>query len=265
MNRSIIKNTLRTATTMPIHISKSASCLFLRVTCCLLFSAGWLATAKPSDDRYEPVSVKRQVEPNYPLWAYSNGVSRGFARIAFYVDEQGNASEFMPLEYTHSAFSEELLRVVRKWKFEPAHFEGRPIKSVCRAHWEFLPARPVNKTVQWDAEFRFHKSNGFNSKSVILSEERALDHKAAMLAFPPIVIKGNASDVDDFVQVTCNFFVDTDGAVGLPEIEFSSDSRLDEFVVTALKHSVFERPLREGKPTVAFMRKTYRIPILGEI
>ncbi|MDQ8185758.1 hypothetical protein [Pelagicoccus sp. SDUM812002] len=230
----------------------------------ILLLAPLEVVAESASERYEPVSVKRQVEPNFPRWAYSNGVSRGFARVAFYVDEEGHASEFMPLEFTHSAFSDELLRVVRKWKFEPAYFEGRPIKSVCRAHWEFLPDRPVQKILATGSEFHFSNSSGLASQSVSLSDEGGLDRSVSMVAFPPIVLEGSSSDVDDFVQATCSFFVDTDGSVGLPVVEFSSEPRLDEFVVSALKHSAFERPMLDGEPSVAWLRKTYRIPIVKD-
>lgn len=234
------------------------------LSCLLLLPLSWVV-ARPSAERYEPVSVKRQVEPNYPLWAYSNGVSRGFARVAFYVDEKGKATEFMPLEYTHAAFSEELLRVVPKWTFVPAHFEGRPIKSVCRAHWEFLPDRPVLKIVGVGAAFRDRRIDGHDAQAVMLSEESDLDRRMQMLDFPPVELWQGDSGLErelDSVTVRCNFFVDTEGAVGLPVVEASSNPELNDWVVEALKGSAFERPQRKGKPTVAWVRKTYKIPVL---
>lgn len=82
----------------------------------LLFSLFYIASAdaKPKGDRFEPVSVKRRIEPNYPQRAYASGISRSFARVAFYVDERGNASDFLSVEYMHESFAEELLKVVGK-------------------------------------------------------------------------------------------------------------------------------------------------------
>lgn len=56
------------------------------------------------------------------------------------------------------------------------------------------------------------------------------------------------------------FFVDTDGLVFLPIIEASSNPEFNGLVLDALKRSAFERPHREGRPAVAWFRKTYKIP-----
>lgn len=61
------------------------------------FQTGVGKSKKP--ESFETVSVKKEIEPIYPGWAYQNGIGEGFARVAFYVDENGVASDFLVIEY----------------------------------------------------------------------------------------------------------------------------------------------------------------------
>ena len=58
----------------------------------LLMGATLVAGAKRKQaNGDEAIAVNKRIEPFYPNWAYNNGIGEGFAKIAFYVDENGNA------------------------------------------------------------------------------------------------------------------------------------------------------------------------------
>lgn len=215
----------------------------------------------------QSVTIKRQIEPVYPGWAYTHGVSEGFAKIAFYVDETGEASGFLPIEYSHEAFSQALLETILKWKFVPAHREGVPVKSVCHAYWEFLPDRPIETNAMFDISKRINEGGAGPVRALKLREESELDEKPKMLAFPGLVLTRENDLIDEdraSVRAKVSFFVLEDGSVRLPQVVELSDAGLELEVEACFNSSQFSTPVREGKATLALLERVYDIPIVWQ-
>ena len=194
----------------------------------------------------------------------NNAIGEGSARIAFYVDENGQASEYFAFEYSNEAFANELMKVLPKWKFNPAHRFGEPVKRVCRIHWEFRPDRPITSVEFFDIRKRIKKGD---DHALRFSEEKKLDAKPRMLVFPEVVApRGfDASKLrDGKIAVNCEFYLDTEGSVVLPVIMKSAAPELDEQFEEAFRQAVFERPLVNRKPTTAFLNKTYLVSVRVE-
>ena len=219
---------------------------------------------KKANKDEEPIVLKKRIEPFYPNWAYTHAIGEGFAKIAFYVDEEGNASEYFPIEYSHKAFADEFMKVLPKWKFEPAYRFGKPVKRVCRAHWEFLPDRPIVTNALFDTAKRIEKADAHNKRDLMYHNESELDAKPRMVAFPEVVAPADfdASKLKDGkIQVSCSFFVDKDGAVTLPVIMRVGAPELEQAMEDAFKQAAFERPLVDGEAAIAFLEKTYLINV----
>ncbi len=213
---------------------------------------------------YQPVAVKREIEPFYPNWAYNNGIGEGFAKVAFYVDENGEASEYLVVEYSHKPFAESLMTVLPKWKFEPAHQYGAPVKSVCHAYWEFLPDRAIVTNALFDTNKRINRGDAHSRRELRYFKESKLDSKLRMIAFPEVVAPqgfDSAKLEDNKVTVRCEFYVDTEGSVALPTVNHSSVPELNPQLVEAFKKAIFERPLANQKPAIGFLEKTYKINV----
>ncbi len=240
----------------------------LRITISVMIGlslGGTSGLAKKEKNRTEqPVSIKREIEPFYPNWAYNNGIGEGFAKFAFYVDEQGNASEFVAIEYSHKAFADSLAIVLPKWRFEPAHKYGVPVKSVCQAYWEFLPNRPITTNALFDTGKRIDRKDAHRYRELNYHSENKLDRNIRMISFPEVVASADieASAVpDNKVKVRCQFYVDTEGSAVLPIILECSVPQLENQILAAFKQAVFERPLFKESPAIAWMDKTYLIHI----
>lgn len=213
----------------------------------------------------EEVTVKRQVEPRYPVWAYNHGVSEGFAKLAFYVDEQGAISELLPIEYSHVSFAEELTAAVLKWEFRPATKNGRPIKSVVHAHWEFLPNRPIETNALFDTSKRIESMRSAERRELKYRDGSDLDERIGMLGFPGLMVQVGDSAVEaglESVRARVSFFVRERGEVALPKVVDSSHPELDARLEAALKGASFAIPVYDGKPTLALLERTYDFPIV---
>ena len=212
----------------------------------------------------EPVTVSKRIEPFYPGWAYNHGIGEGFAKVAFYVDEHGQASEYFVIEYSQKAFADEFMKVLPKWKFKPANKFGKPIKTVCHAYWEFLPDRPIVTNALFDTSKRIKKSDKHSRRDLLVREESELDSKPRMLAFPEVVASQGFDEsklTDAKVSVSCEFYIDSEGAVALPVITDSGANELNEHFAAAFSQANFERPIADGKPAIAFLKKTYLISV----
>lgn len=243
---------------------------WMKVGISLIGIYAWIAlpsiasAAKDNSDSFQPVTVKREIEPFYPNWAYNNGIGEGFAKVAFYVDESGIPSDYLVIEYSHEAFADSFMDALPHWKFEPAHEFGKPVKSVCRAYWEFLPDRAIVTNALFDTSKRIQRKDAHNYRELKTYNERKLDSKLNMVAFPEIVApKGfDSSQLEgDKVKVICHFYVDTEGVVALPSIIESSVPSLNERLANGFAQAVFDRPLFKKKPAIAWMEKTYLINV----
>ncbi len=236
--------------------------------CCTLaaiatFAFAPSAVAKPKATT--SVSIKRQIEPKCPSWAYTHGISSGYAKIAFYVDEHGKASEFFPIEYSHQVFADELMATILKWDFVPARKNKIPVKSVCHAYWDFLPDRPIETNALFDTGKRISGTTGKDYRELEFHEDNELDQRIAMTSFPGLAIpngSGILSEGQETVRARINFFVDQGGHVRLPHIIDSSDPEANTYLEAAFKNAVFSLPTHKDETTIALIERTYDFPVV---
>lgn len=231
-------------------------------TCLLMLLAAPVDRSEPVLD--EPVRVNRRIEPRYPLKAYHEGISSGYAAVAFYVDDIGRASDFLAVEYSRKMFADELMKVLPKWDLEPAKLGGGSVKSVCRAYWKFYPDRPVVTDVISHVGRKMDGRNRESYRELKLCSEKDLDEPIRMRIIPPIVAadasKLKGQDVDT-VLFRSRFYVDTTGQVRLPEILESTEPSLESAMLDSLRNAWFDIPLHRKKRAVVYLDKTYRVPV----
>lgn len=231
----------------------------------MIAAAGLLPDAVSKPETGTVVTIKRQIEPRYPGWAYTHGVSRGYAKIAFYVDEHGETSGFFPIEYSHEAFADELMATILKWDFVPARQNGVPVRSVCHAYWEFLPDRAIETNALFDTGKRMDGVRGSGERALKYREGAELDSRIGMTSFPGLAIargSGLLGKERESVRARVSFFVDQRGRVVLPHVVDSSDPQTNARLEAAFEKASFALPTYDGDPTIALLERTYDFPIL---
>lgn len=231
----------------------------------LLFAAAVISNVSGKPENNVSVSIKRQIEPRYPAWAYTHGISSGYAKIAFYVDEYGTASDFFPIEYSYEAFADELMSTIQKWNFIPAQQGKVPVKSVCHAYWEFLPDRAIETNALFDTSKRINGKKSQSFRTLKYREDAELDTRIGMTAFPGLaIVSGSELLAKDrkSVRATVSFFVNQNGEVVLPHIVDSSDPQVNEQLEDAFKKAAFNLPTYKGEAAIGLLERTYDFPIL---
>ena len=67
-----------------------------------------------------------QINPKYPLRLIRNKV-KGRVDIWVVIDEGGRVTDYKVKSSTHLSFTKEVTRVIKKWKFNPAMKNGKPV------------------------------------------------------------------------------------------------------------------------------------------
>lgn len=84
--------------------------------------------------------------PDYPREARKNKIE-GIVKLQAQIDPQGGVAKVQPLE-GNPVLAEAAARAVRKWRFAPAHIEGKPIEDQVRINvLFFLPGEYVRAQI----------------------------------------------------------------------------------------------------------------------
>ena len=99
---------------------------FLRAAsaCVALLIAG---VSSGQESKYdEPPMPSKTFPAAYPSSLRSEGIN-GMVTISILVDEKGNVQEAVVKKSTRPEFEQPAIEAIKKWKFEPAKKDGKPI------------------------------------------------------------------------------------------------------------------------------------------
>lgn len=75
----------------------------------------------------QPPEFVKKLRPKFPS-DLRNKFLEGYATLALVVDEEGRPSDIKIKSMTHQGFGEAAIESVKKWKFAPAYYQGKPVK-----------------------------------------------------------------------------------------------------------------------------------------
>jgi TonB family protein len=94
------------------------------VMCLALLSVTLCAKGQKSSTDFQPPQVISTVEPSYP----ANTVAGGTVILKVTVSSSGEIEDVRVLQEA-KGFTQQAIEAVRKWKFEPAKLDGKPITA----------------------------------------------------------------------------------------------------------------------------------------
>jgi protein TonB len=110
--------------------------------CLTMFCVVLSAKAQEASPRFESPQVVSTVEPAYPV----NSVAGGTVVLKVTISSSGEITDVRVLQeakgFTHLA-----IEAVRKWKFQPAKLDGRPITASIPVSFSF--SQPI---VWWNPQ-----------------------------------------------------------------------------------------------------------------
>jgi TonB family protein len=182
----------------------------------------------------------RQGPPSYPHDLQRQGVIGGVV-LTFVVDEAGDVQDIKAVRYTDERFVKEAVAAVKKWKFKPAIYKGRPVRCRVQQSIPFLMAgmdpSTVMRVLQMNDKIPFAKLENapkvteFTDPAKLLMTHRSFTMKLLVA-------------------------VDVDGSVRDVSTEKQPSDDVEAAVIRALLRWKFEQGIFEGKAV------PYTVPVI---
>jgi len=248
------------ATTNPRPIMTTPPRLLLFVACVCLAGALAGAPSAPapaSVPAAEPsIKIHQDAAIQFPVVLLRDGISHGEARVLLDVDAEGHLTDTLVLAYTHRPFADAALTAIRRWRFEPARFNGEPVGTV------------VDCSIVFSVDgILFHQRNGspvyekrepFEEKFVYRPQELiALDRIPTPQHVEPPIYPQEWADKGMRGKVTIDFYIDETGAVRMPSGVSSPYPLLDAAANAAIRQWRFAPPLLKGRPVLAHCEQVF--------
>ncbi len=175
--------------------------------------------------------------------------TRGSARVAFLLDEEGRVAETRVVEATHPEFGAALVAAVEMSDFEPARRDGEPTATLLSRKVDFAPRQEGPEVELLILEKR--------RPSAIVRAD-ALDAPLEPVSRRPPIHPIGLRETAPEGRATIEFLVDKTGVVRLPRVVSATDPAFGYAAVQCVQYWRFQPPLSGGKPVVT----RARVPIV---
>ena len=218
-------------------------------------------TAKPGMDEnlsYEPIQIVRTVELVFPERLIRESIDRGEANVMVMINNEGQLLDWLVIGYSHPLFVTEVLDVIQKWKFIPAHIQGKAVTTRVELKFFFKDSSIV-RILPIDtgliARMKRHEIEAGYWSFICRQEELdgPLDAKVEISPMPPDQLGATASEG----KVIVDYLIDPEGKVRMPLIISADDEAFANSVLMAINECRYVVPRREGVPVITRARKQF--------
>jgi TonB family protein len=187
-----------------------------------------------------PARVIFQVHPMYPYAMARYGI-RGEVVIDFVVDEQGQVRNTVIFQSDNPAFDEPALTALRKWKFQPATRDGRPVKSSQRVPMVFRMGGEVDGGA---TAFQIEEHGNQAKRPPELRYDTPPKVRGVLIPVYPYALRRD--DVRGKARVA--IAIDVRGRVGAVRVLEAERPEFGRALVAAVEGFVFYPAFKDGKP-----------------
>lgn len=201
---------------------------------------------------YTPLKIDQTWQPMFPQQATAIGFSTGEAHVVINVDANGALADWLVVGYSHPSFADQAMNAIKKWKFEPARWQGEPVPVVVRVDFNFerQGLTIVTQSPQENLQERFLEldKDQYAYRVHLLQE---LDHIPRPVHIVEPIYPADWANRGITGIVNIEFYIDEAGKVRLPAVESRGVSPLlGNLALTAVQQWQFEPATCKGKPVL---------------
>lgn len=213
--------------------------------------------AAEKSDKQQPnrrFKVIQTVNPIYPARMLNDGVSNGVVKAVLHVDSEGKLSDSLVVAYTREAFAEEVLRVIKKWRFEPEYADGEPVDTILELTFNF-EVNGVLLVQRFGCDIAsIDLLQGFQYKACSLKH---LDRIPTPVSIVQPTYPKEWADQGIVGKVAIDFYIDETGKVRMPSSPVGAHPQLAGIAVAAVSKWQFAPPTRKGRPVLVHAQQIF--------
>lgn len=208
---------------------------------------------------FKPLGINQTTQPAFPLAPVVLSYVGGSANILITVDESGKLTDCLAVYYTHPSFAKAAEDALRKWTFEPARLNGRPVSVTKEIDFNFerhgvaLMSLPISEFADVFFLRNFPRASAYRAYRI---HETDRGVNATVVVRPPYPDELAARGVSG--SVTLEYYIDERGRVRMPVAVYDARQELVDLAVGAVKQWQFDPPTRDGRPVLVRVRQEIR-------
>lgn len=208
-----------------------------------------------------PLRIEQTVEALFPHALTLTHLTAGEARVVVNIDADGKLTDWLVTGYTHKAFADEAVSVLRQWRYVAPTERGESFGVRTELRFEFEATGRVVSLMAIDTPEVLLKQMGIEPHLVTrVCNLQDLDRPLAPVnpvtpAYPPATGAATAAR-----SVLVDFYVDETGQPRMPVVVSSTHEVLAQAAVGALNRWRFTPPTRAGKPVAVRVRQEFIFP-----
>lgn len=211
---------------------------------------------------YVPMRVLQTEPVVFPRRVNRLGISSGEARVSLQVDEKGRLTDHLVTAYSHEAFAESAVDALKRWKYDPAYWNGEPRAATLDLTFDFEVQGlvVVDMSVSSYVEMRHAQlaPGTYAYRARTLSELDGIPTPSTVVA---PVYPLDRSGTPRPAKVTVTFYIDEQGRVRLPAVSRETTENAGENFAAAAVDAVskwqFEPPMSRGRPVLVAARQEF--------
>ncbi len=208
-----------------------------------------------------PLRIEQTVEPQFPHVLSLTHLTSGEARVVVNIDADGRLVDWLVTGYTHKAFADEAVSVLRQWRYGAPTEGGQPVGVRTELRFEFEATGRVVSLMAIETPEVLLKQMGIGPRLIThVCNLQELDRPIAPLnpvtpAYPRSTGAAAAAR-----SVLVDFYVDETGQPRMPVVVSSAHDVLAQAAVGALNRWRFTTPTRAGRPVAVRVRQEFIFP-----
>ena len=174
------------------------------------------------------------------------------------IDADGRLADFMVTGYTHKAFADEAVRLLKQWRYSPATMDGVPVGVRMEVQLNFMSTGRVVSLTPFDATEALIRGMRPATLLKLVCTPNELDRpiEALQTVNPPH--PGKVENAERQAGSTMiDFYIDEEGRMRMPVVTEATDPAYAQAAVGALSQWRFSVPTSRGKPVAVRVRQQF--------
>jgi outer membrane biosynthesis protein TonB len=208
-----------------------------------------------------PLRIEQTVEARFPHVLSLSHITVGEARVIVNIDADGKLVDWLVSGYTHKAFADEAVAVLKQWRYTAPRDGGQPTGIRTELRFAFEATGRVVSLMAIDTPDLLVKTMGIPDALVTpVCHPRELDRPIAPVAAAAPAFPRQSGSATGGRSVLIDFYVDESGQPRMPVVVNEPYVGFAHAAMGALNQWRFTTPTRAGKPVSVRVRQEFIFP-----